>query len=244
MTQYNDEFDEVELQRLLDQAKSLPREVPPAPEAWSNIQDRIESSRVRALKPQALAVANNEMQSPDSETPARSATPRRGMASQTRIVFAAAAVLFVAVTTLAVLNERVDDAAQGAVAAGPPASLGNTSSGSPSPESPVQTSTSPAPASSAPTFPASSSLASVFAQYDEAASDLTKDLDQRRSRLQPEAVAVLDSCLTTLDRAIKESRSALASSPDNTTIADLLQIAYQQKLDLLRRATELPLGSL
>jgi len=74
--------------------------------------------------------------------------------------------------------------------------------------------------------------------------DLTKELEQRRSRLQPEAIAVIDSCLTTIDRAIKESRTALAEEPNNTTIAELLQLTYQQKVDLLRRAAELPLGSL
>ena len=67
---------------------------------------------------------------------------------------------------------------------------------------------------------------------------------QSRSRLQPEAVAVIDSCLTTIDRAIKESRTALTNAPDNTIIAELLQLTYQQKVDLLRRAAELPLGSL
>lgn len=82
-------------------------------------------------------------------------------------------------------------------------------------------------------------LAGVFARYDGAATDLQNDLERRRPQLNAAMVAVLDSCLSTLDEAIHETQSALKDAPDNATIAGLLEVTYQQKLDLLRRASEL-----
>lgn len=82
-------------------------------------------------------------------------------------------------------------------------------------------------------------MTGVFARYDGAATDLATDFARRRARLNPETVAVMDSCLTTIDNAIRETSTALAQAPDNTTIAELLEVTYQQKLDLLRRAAEL-----
>ena len=211
----NEEFDEAELQALREIANALPRDIPPAAEAWASIRDRIENSRVREFIPRAESTTHIP---PADETIGR--TPRRTAMQRTPIALGAAAALFIAVTSFAVLREGGDETPVGIVTAAPESlSQGN---------SPV----------------ASSSMESVFAQYDEATSDLVKELEQRRARLQPEAVAVIDRCLTTIDRAIKESRSALAKAPDNTTIAELLQLTYQQKVDLLRRAAELPLGSL
>lgn len=82
-------------------------------------------------------------------------------------------------------------------------------------------------------------MTGVFARYDEAATDLMNDLERRRTTLNPAVVAVLDSALVTLDAAILETRDALRETPDNKTIAQLLEVSYQQKLDLLRRANEL-----
>ncbi|MEP6836140.1 MAG: hypothetical protein ABJB74_22315 [Gemmatimonas sp.] len=143
--------------------------------------------------------------------------PSRARSPRTLYAFGAAAALFVAVATLVLVRDGADESTARPVAVGP---------------------------NSGPLTTASTSIESVFAEYDQATTDLTNDLAQRRSRLQPEAVAVIDSCLTTIDRAITESRTALADAPDNTTIAELLQLTYQQKIDLLRRAADLPLGSL
>ncbi|MBC8089544.1 MAG: hypothetical protein H7Z40_19950 [Phycisphaerae bacterium] len=84
-----------------------------------------------------------------------------------------------------------------------------------------------------------SGMTQVFARYDGAATDLQNDLERRRPQLNPAMVAVLDSCLSTIDEAIHETRSALRDAPDNATIAELLEVTYLQKLDLLRRASEL-----
>ena len=82
-----------------------------------------------------------------------------------------------------------------------------------------------------------------FERYQEAASDLAVSFKSRREHLDPATVAVLDSCLDTIDNAIAESRRTLKRTPDNATVTELLELTYQQKLDLLRRAVELPLIS-
>ena len=220
----NDEFDEADLQALRDRAKALPRDIAPPPEAWANIRDRIEHSRVRELTPRGdVAVAGTSGAHTSTRVVSggvHAPAPSRLLIPRMRLVVGVAAALFIAVTVFVVRREGVDETRIGTVAA--------ALESLPQPDALL----------------ASPSIALVFAQYDEATSDLTKDLEQRRSRLQPEAVAVIDSCLTTIDRAIKESRTALTEAPDNTTIAELLQLTYQQKIDLLRRAAELPLGSL
>lgn len=211
--QHDDEIDEIELQALLAKAKQLPREVAPAPESWTQIHDRIEATRVRALAPVADvdtgATLTFQAPAPVNVHP---------WYRSSRVVLAIAATLFIAVTALVVTRDRMVGESSSQVANAP--------------DSLPQNDAKP-----------SASISAVLAQYDEATSDLTKDLEQRRPRLQPEAVAVLDSCLTTIDRAIQESRTALQETPENTTIAELLQFTYQQKLDLLRRASELPAAS-
>ncbi len=61
--------------------------------------------------------------------------------------------------------------------------------------------------------------------------------------VDPETMAVLDSCMRSIDVAIAESKSTLKATPGNATVAELLVGTYQQKIDLLRRAAELPLRS-
>lgn len=198
----HDEFDEKEMQSLRRAIDALPREVAPSDGAWSNVQARIEASRVRALNPaqQDAHISNASLQ---PIQPAR--THRSWIRSPLGTALIAASVL-VAVTTLVVSKEgRVDD---------------------PSGSQYV-------------TDTARADMTGVFARYDGAATDLATDFARRRARLNPETVAVMDSCLTTIDNAIRETRTALAEAPDNTTIAELLELTYQQKLDLLRRAAEL-----
>ena len=91
---------------------------------------------------------------------------------------------------------------------------------------------------------ADGSINGVFARYDAAAADLTAELDARRTRLDPRTLAVLDSCIRRIDAAITEARSALRQDPRNAVVTELLTVSYRQKLDLLKRAADLPLGSL
>jgi ABC-type sugar transport system ATPase subunit len=68
-------------------------------------------------------------------------------------------------------------------------------------------------------------------------------LDQREASLAPETVAQLKSSLRTIDEAILEARNALARDPANKTLVEMLSGNYRQKVDLLRRTTELTRGS-
>jgi len=91
---------------------------------------------------------------------------------------------------------------------------------------------------------AGASIGLVFARYDAAAADLATELDVRRSKLDPHTVAVLDSCIRRIDAAIAEARGALRQDPRNAVVAELLTVSYRQKLDLLKRAADLPLATL
>jgi len=50
---------------------------------------------------------------------------------------------------------------------------------------------------------------------------------------------VVDRSLADIDAAISETRDALVSDPENTTLVDILSSHYERKVDLLQRATEL-----
>jgi tetratricopeptide (TPR) repeat protein len=75
--------------------------------------------------------------------------------------------------------------------------------------------------------------------YDEAIADLEQALQAGRSQLDPETVKVLETNLGAIDKAIEQSRRALASDPANVYLNNHLADARQRKLALLRRATAL-----
>ncbi|HET9634812.1 MAG TPA: zf-HC2 domain-containing protein [Gemmatimonadaceae bacterium] len=68
-------------------------------------------------------------------------------------------------------------------------------------------------------------------------------LDQQESALAPETVAQLRASLRTIDEAILEARNALARDPANKVLIDMLSASYRQKVDLLRRTTEMTRGT-
>ncbi|HJP61660.1 MAG TPA: zf-HC2 domain-containing protein [Gemmatimonadaceae bacterium] len=68
-------------------------------------------------------------------------------------------------------------------------------------------------------------------------------LDRQESALAPETVAQLRASLRTIDEAILEARNALARDPANKVLIDMLSANYRQKVDLLRRSTEMTRGS-
>lgn len=79
--------------------------------------------------------------------------------------------------------------------------------------------------------------------YLRTASTLQDILDQQDSRLAPETVAQLKASLRTIDEAILEARNALARDPANKVLVEMLSANYRQKVDLLRRSTEMTRGS-
>jgi anti-sigma factor ChrR (cupin superfamily) len=79
--------------------------------------------------------------------------------------------------------------------------------------------------------------------YLRTASRLQDLLDQQEESLAPETVAQLRASLHAIDDAIIEARNALARDPANTLLVEMLSSSYRQKVDLLRRSTELTRGT-
>ena len=87
------------------------------------------------------------------------------------------------------------------------------------------------------------SFVGVEAEYLRAATELAEALDRQRGQLAPETVARVEASLRTIDAAITEARDALRRDPANDDLVRMLEATYRQKLDLLRRAAELPARS-
>lgn len=76
-------------------------------------------------------------------------------------------------------------------------------------------------------------------RYDEAIADLEHALDAGRAELDPSTIRILEANLDAIDKAIDQSRHALAADPANVYLNNHLADARQRKLALLRRATSL-----
>ncbi|MGH7551137.1 MAG: hypothetical protein ACREK3_10390 [Gemmatimonadota bacterium] len=76
----------------------------------------------------------------------------------------------------------------------------------------------------------------VATDYEDAISELAITLQQSGSELDPATVRLVEENLLVIDRAIRESRAALAADPANQVLKELVVAGYEQKLDLLRRA--------
>ena len=79
-------------------------------------------------------------------------------------------------------------------------------------------------------------------RYDEAVSDLEQALEAGRKDLDPTTIKVLETNLAAIDKAIEESRAALARDPANVYLNNHLADARQRKLALLRGAAALAGG--
>jgi anti-sigma factor RsiW len=92
----------------------------------------------------------------------------------------------------------------------------------------------------------SSALAEFTIQendYLKTASALADVLERQQASLSPETVAQLRKSLRVIDDAILEARNALARDPANRVIVEMLKASYAQKIDLLRRTTEMSASS-
>jgi hypothetical protein len=88
--------------------------------------------------------------------------------------------------------------------------------------------------------PLPASMAAIEAGYLGTATELAEALAAQQSKLAPATVAKVEASLRVIDEAIAEARRALAQDPANRTLLDIFSANYQQKLELLRRAAELP----
>lgn len=76
-------------------------------------------------------------------------------------------------------------------------------------------------------------------EYEKAISELEIVLQTQRGRLAPQTAATLEANLRIIDRAIQESRAALAADPNSAELTHMLSDAYDTKLDVLRQAVSL-----
>ena len=77
------------------------------------------------------------------------------------------------------------------------------------------------------------------AGYLASVGELHEQLEEQRANLAPATVATVERTLAVIDSAIAEARGALLRDPANAALADLLAANYRQKVELLRRATQL-----
>ncbi|HEY7766768.1 anti-sigma factor [Longimicrobium sp.] len=99
------------------------------------------------------------------------------------------------------------------------------------------------PAAQQATAPAARTALAAFhpaeQEYQRAIGDLEQMLGQHRNKLAPQTVATLEANLKVIDKAIQESRAALAADPNSRELATMLSQSYDAKLDVLQRAVSL-----
>lgn len=78
------------------------------------------------------------------------------------------------------------------------------------------------------------------ADYEGAERALSSELEARRGTLPATEVRVLDDSLRLFDDAIDSTREALRAHPDDAELRAELDRVWEDKIDLLRQATELP----
>jgi hypothetical protein len=78
--------------------------------------------------------------------------------------------------------------------------------------------------------------------YLRAVNDLSAVLESQEESLSPQTVKTLRESIKIIDAAILEARNALAADPANKTLMEMLANSYEQKVDLLKRTTEMARG--
>lgn len=79
----------------------------------------------------------------------------------------------------------------------------------------------------------------VESDYLRAVNDLSATLESEQGSLSPETITKLRASIKIIDAAILEARNALAADPANKTLIQMLAKSYEQKVDLLKRTTEM-----
>ena len=69
--------------------------------------------------------------------------------------------------------------------------------------------------------------------------ELRGQLEALHDHLSPETLVKVEKALATIDLAIAEGREALLRDPSNAALSELMASNYRQKIELLRRMTQL-----
>lgn len=75
--------------------------------------------------------------------------------------------------------------------------------------------------------------------FQENVLQLRQQLEMLHDHLSPETLVKVERALATIDLAIAEGREALLRDPANAALSELLASNYRQKIELLRRMTQL-----
>jgi hypothetical protein len=78
---------------------------------------------------------------------------------------------------------------------------------------------------------------------DNEITKLRRIVNERRDQLDPRTIAVLEQSMAVIDSAIAQSRAALAKDPASGFLATQLNRSLEKKVELLRTATSLPVGT-
>lgn len=73
--------------------------------------------------------------------------------------------------------------------------------------------------------------------YDRAIAELERVLEENQDRLDPETVRTVEHNLALIDRAIEDTRRALAEDPDDPYLHRHLANTMERKVEVLRNAT-------
>jgi hypothetical protein len=79
--------------------------------------------------------------------------------------------------------------------------------------------------------------------YQASVLELRVQLATMHDEFAPATILAVEQSLATIDVAIAEAREALLRDPANAALPELLASNYRQKIDLLRRATQIPSSS-
>lgn len=228
MTEH-DEFEQ--LKDLLVSATRLPRSLEPPADQWPEILRRIDESRVVALRGEAFT------------SPALYPPRRMWMQAAPRWYVLAATAAIVLIGVAYVLRRppipRTAPTLTEAPAAQSTAPDVSPSLPSVQPERGKPRVTKALPVTSRQDADRDRVMR-AFSAYEDATRELSWSLESRRRQLDPRTLAVIDTCLKEIDKAIREARAALARNPGSAMLNDFLQSSYQQKLDLLKRTVEGP----
>jgi hypothetical protein len=74
-------------------------------------------------------------------------------------------------------------------------------------------------------------------KYVTAIAMLTRDVNRRRSQLDPMLLARLDAALGDIDRTIRDTRRVVRENPEDPIALQYLLAAYSKKVDVLREMT-------
>lgn len=108
------------------------------------------------------------------------------------------------------------------------------------------TQSSPAPGRTTPVVAVSyreGDIAALDSLYYREIMRLRTVLGERRTELDSTTVAVIDRNMLVIDRAIQECRAALAADPASKFLNQQLNEALESKIELLRTAAMMPVGS-